>query len=130
MTGYVPPTYEFFTFHIYFCTQTHIHIQISPQQVTTPNTKSQNIESSPQSSLPCGQQTLQTHHLKIHLHSHLYIRNHNHVPPHKCITHHQNPINHKTYNIHLLRPMLTHLPSLPFQMKKQNMYPSQQMVVK
>ena len=30
---------------------------ISPQQVTTPNTKGQNAESSPQSSLPCGQQT-------------------------------------------------------------------------
>ena len=30
---------------------------ISPQQVTTPNTKNQNTESSPQSSLPCGQQT-------------------------------------------------------------------------
>ena len=30
---------------------------ISPQQITTPNTKSQNTESSPQSSLPCGQQT-------------------------------------------------------------------------
>ena len=27
MTGYVPPTYKSFTFHIYFCTQTHIHIQ-------------------------------------------------------------------------------------------------------
>ena len=30
---------------------------ISPQQVTTPDTKIQNTESSPQSSLPCGQQT-------------------------------------------------------------------------
>ena len=30
---------------------------ISPQQVTAPNTKGQNTESSPQSSLPCGQQT-------------------------------------------------------------------------
>ena len=30
---------------------------ISPQQVTTPNTKNQKTESSPQSSLPCGQQT-------------------------------------------------------------------------
>ena len=69
-------------------------------------------------------------HTKIHLHSHLYIHNHNHVPPHKCITHHQNPINHKTYNIHLLRLTLTHLPSLPFQMKKHNVYPSQQMVIK
>ena len=30
---------------------------ISSQQVTTPDTKNQNTESSPQSSLPCGQQT-------------------------------------------------------------------------
>ena len=30
---------------------------ISPQQVTTPDTQNQNTESSPQSSLPCGQQT-------------------------------------------------------------------------
>ena len=30
---------------------------ISPQQITTPDTKNQNTESSPQSSLPCGQQT-------------------------------------------------------------------------
>ena len=30
---------------------------ISPQQVTTPDTKNQNTESSPQCSLPCGQQT-------------------------------------------------------------------------
>ena len=26
MTGYVPPTYKFFTFHVYFRTQTHFHI--------------------------------------------------------------------------------------------------------
>ena len=30
---------------------------ISSQQVTTPDAKNQNTESSPQSSLPCGQQT-------------------------------------------------------------------------
>ena len=73
-----------------------------------------------------AQPTLQTHHLKIHPHSHLYIHNHNHnhVPPHKRITHHQNTISHKTYNSHLLRPMLTRLPSLPFQMKNHSVYPS------
>ena len=27
MTGYVPPTYKFFTLHTYFCTQTYIHIR-------------------------------------------------------------------------------------------------------
>ena len=56
MTGYVPPTYKFFTFHIYFRTQTHIHIQ-TYFTTTSKNTKykNQNTESSPQSSLPCGQ---------------------------------------------------------------------------
>ena len=109
---------------------------ISPQQIRTPNTKVkiQNLHLKVHYPVDNkhlqAQPTLHTHHLKIHLHSHLYIHNHNHVPPHKCITHHQNPINHKTYNIHLLKPMLTRLPSLPFQMKKHNVYPSQQMVVK
>ena len=162
------------TLHVYFRTQTHLHIPT--YFITTSNNtryKNQNTESSPQSSLPCGQQTptsstntsdtfvprptstfqpissqqvttpdtkikiqnlhpkvhypvdnrhlqaqptLQTHHLRIHLHSRLYIHNHNHLLPHKCITHHQNPINHKINNLYLLRPMLTHLPSLPFQM--------------
>ena len=108
---------------------------ISPQQLTN-GTENQNTESSPQSSLPCGQRTptsstnTQTHHLNIHLHSHLYTHNHNHTPPHNCITHHQNPINHKTFNIHLLRQMLTCLPSLPFQMKNNSVYPNRQMVVK
>ena len=108
---------------------------ISPQQLTN-STENQNTESSPQSSLPCGQRTPTSSTntsdtpSKIHLHSHLYTHHHNHIPPHKCITHHQNPINHKTCNIHLLRPMLTRLPSLPFQMKDHSMYPSQQMVVK
>ena len=124
MTGYVPPTYEFFTFHIYFHTQTHLHIPT--YFITTNNNtrykkiKIQNLH--PKVHYPVdnrhlqAQPTLQTHHLRIHLHSCLYIHNHNHLPPHKCITHHRNPINHKTNNLHLLRPMLTHLPSLPFQM--------------
>ena len=127
MTEYVPPTYKFFTFHIYFHTQTHIHIR-TYFTTTSNNTKYKKskyrIFTSKFTTLWTkhlqAQPTLQTHHLKIHLHSHLYIHNHNHVPPHKCITHHQNPINHKTYNIHLLRPMLTRLPSLPFQMKNHN----------
>ena len=38
-----------------------------------------------------AQITLQTHHLKIHLHSCLYTHNHNHVPLHQRITHHHNP---------------------------------------
>ena len=108
---------------------------ISLQQLTN-NTETQNTESSPQSSLPCGQRTpasstsTQTHHLNIHLHSRLYTHNHNHVTPHQRITHHQNTITHKTYNMYLLRQMLTCLPSLPFQMKNNSVYPNRQMLVK
>ena len=50
-----------------------------------------------------AQLALQTHHLNIHLHSHLYTHNHNPVTLHPRITHHQNPINHKAFNIHLLK---------------------------
>ena len=109
---------------------------ISLQQVTTPDKKIKIRNLHPKVHYPVdnrhlqAQPTLQTHHLKIHPHSHLYIHNHNHLLPHKHITHHQDPINHKTNNLHLLRPMLTCLPSLPFQMKKHNVYPSQQMVIK
>ena len=49
---------------------------------------------------------------------------------HPHITHHQNPINHKTFNIHLFKQMLTCLLSLPFQMKNNSVYPNQQMVVR
>ena len=107
---------------------------ISPQQVTTPNTKSQNTESSPQSSLPCGQQTpTSSTNTSDTPSQNTPPQSFVHSQPQPCTptqTHHQNPINHKTCNIHLLRPMLTRLPSLPFQMKKHNVYPSQQMVVK
>ena len=104
----------------------------SPQQLT----ENQNTDSSPQSSLPCGQQTpanstgTLTHHLNIHHHSHLYTHNHNPVTLHPRITYHQNSINHKTFNIHLLKQILTHLPSLPFQMKNNSVYPNRQMVVR
>ena len=50
-----------------------------------------------------AQLALQTHHLHIHLHSHLYTHNNNPGSLHPHITHHQNPINHKTFNIHLLK---------------------------
>ena len=53
MTGYVPPTYKFFTFHIYFRTQTHLHIE-TYFTTTSNNTK---YKKSKYSSLPCGQQT-------------------------------------------------------------------------
>ena len=107
---------------------------ISPQQVTTPDTKNQNTESSPNSSLPCGQQTPTSS-------TNTSDPPSQDTPPQPFVhsqpqpftptqTHHQDPINHKTYNIHLLRPTLTRLPSLPFQMKKLNVYPGQQMVIK
>ena len=108
---------------------------ISPQQLKN-STENQNTESSPQSSLPCGQRTpasststsdTPSQHT---LHSCLYTHNHNHITLHQCITHHQNTITHKTYNIHLLRQIIIHLPSLPFQMKNNSMYPNQQILVK
>ena len=105
---------------------------ISPQQLT----ENQNTESLPQSSLPCGQRTPASStstsdtSSQLHLHSRLYTHNHNHVTIHQCIAHHQNPINHTTFNIHLLKQMLTHLPSLPFQMNNNSMHPNRQMVVR
>ena len=109
---------------------------ISPQQATTPNTKNQNTESSSQSSLPCGQQTPTS------------STNNSDTPsqdtPPQLIVHSQplpftptqmhhtssKPHQPQDKHIHLLRPTLTRLPSLPFQMKKHNVYPSQQMVIK
>ena len=95
---------------------------ISPQQLT----ENQNTESSPQSSLPCGQRTpasststsdTPSQHTPLHSQP----QPHNPTP-----THHTSPkpINHKTFNIHLLKQMLTHLPSLPFQMKTNSVYPN------
>ena len=126
-TRYVPPSYKSFTFYIYFHTQTYIH---SPQQLT----EDQNTESSPQSSLPCGQRTPAGSTSTSDTPS-------PHTPPQPFVhsqqqpqiptpTHHQNPINHKTFNIHLLKQMLTYLLSLPFQMKNKSVYPNRQMVVK
>ena len=104
----------------------------SPQQLT----ENQNTESSPKVHYPVNREhlqaqlALQTHHLHIHLHSHLYTHNNNPGSLHPHITHLQNPINRKTFNIHLLKQMLTRLLSLPFQMKNNSVYPNQQMVVK
>ena len=103
----------------------------SPQQLT----ENQNTESSP-GSLPCGQRTpaaststsdTPSPHTppQPFVHSQQQPR----IPtPH--ITHHQNPINHKTFAIHLLKQILTCLLSLPFQMKNNSVYPNRQMVVK
>ena len=101
---------------------------ISPQQLTN-STENQNSESSPQSSLPCGQRTptsstntsdTPSQHTPPQPFVHSQPQ---HIPTHNRITHHQNPINHKTFNIHLVRQMLTCLPSLPFQMKNNSVYP-------
>ena len=96
----------------------------SPQQLTD----NQNTESSPQSSLSCGQRTPPGSSSTSDAPS-------PHTPPQPFVhsqqqpriptpTHHQNPINHKTFDIHLLKQMLTHLLSLPFQMKNNSVYPN------
>ena len=124
MTGYVPPTYEFFTFRIYFCTQTHLHI---PTYFITTSNNTRYKKSKYRIFTPKFTTLWTTDTYKLNQHfrhtisgytstAQLYIHNHNHLLPYKCITHHQNPINHKTNNLHLLRPTLAHLPSLPFQM--------------
>ena len=104
----------------------------SPQQLTD----KRSTESSPQSSLPCGQRTPAGSTTTSDAPS-------SYTPPQPFVhsqqqpkiptpTHHTSPkpINHKTFNIHLLKQMLTHLLSLPFQMKNNSMYPNRQMVVK
>ena len=96
----------------------------SPQQLT----ENQNTESSPQSSLPCGQQTSANSTSTSDTPS-------QHTPPQPFVhsqpqPHNPMPINHKTFNIHLLKQMLICLPSLPFQMKNNSMYPNRQMVVR
>ena len=134
MTGYVPPTYKPITFHIYVCTHTYIYIRTYFSTTIKQKIKTQNLHLKvhyPVNSEHLqAQLALQTHHLNIHLHSHLYTHNHNPITLHPHITHHQNPINHKTSHIHLLKQMLTQLPSLPFQMKNNSVYPNQQMVVR
>ena len=86
----------------------------SPQQLT----ENQNTESSPQSSLPCGQRTPAGSSSTSDTPS-------PHTPPQPFVhsqqqpriptpIHHQNPINHKTFDNHLLKQMLTRLLSLPF----------------
>ena len=54
MTGYVPPTHKSFTFYIYFRPRPTSFFEPSPPQQLTDK---QSTESSPQSSLPCGQRT-------------------------------------------------------------------------
>ena len=103
----------------------------SPQQLTD----KQSTESSPQSSLPCGQRTPAASTSSSDTPSShtppqpLYTHNINPRSLHPHITHHQNPINNK-FNKHLLKKMLTRLLSLPFQMKNNSVYPNRQMVAR
>ena len=93
----------------------------------------QSTESSPQSSLPCGQRTPAALTSSSDAPS-------SHTPPQPFVhsqhqtkiptpTHHQNPINNK-FNKHLLKQMLTCLLSLPFQMKNNSVYPNRQIVAR
>ena len=118
-----------------------IHHATSPQSVGT----------SPGSSIPCGQltpesqQALTVHHLNTHHHSRLCLHNLPHYGHLTQATHphmlnptkrHNHLSLHNLNNSLLLEQMLTHLPSLSFQLQKHNLcpahhskiYPSQQMV--
>ena len=107
-----------------------------PTSIFEPSsTDKQSTESSPQSSLPCGQRTPAASTSSSDAPS-------SHTPPQPFVhSQHQlkiptptqhtspNPINNK-FNKHLLKQMLTSLLSLPFQMKNNSMYPNRQIVVR
>ena len=117
MTGYVPlPTNHSPATSTSAPRPTSIFEPSSPQQLMD----DQNTESSPQNSLPCGQRTPTG------------STSTSDTPSPHTPTHHTspNPINHKTYHIHLLKQMLTCLLSLLSQMKNNSVYPNQQVVVK
>ena len=106
-----------------------------PTSIFQPSSTDKSTESSPQSSLPCGQRTpaastsssdAPSH---IHRHSCLYTHNINPRSLHPHSTSHQNPINNK-FNKHLLKQMLISLLSLPFQMKINSVYPNPQIVAR
>ena len=105
---------------------------ISSQQITTPDTKNQNTESSPQSSLPCGQQTPTSSTNTSDTPSQNtppqpFVHSHN-FPQHATQMHHAAPKLHKPQETQP-SPVKTNV-NPPFQMKKHNIYPSQQMVIK
>ena len=124
----------------------------SSKTVTTHHANNQqSVETSPGSSIPCGQQTpvsqqaLTVHHLNTHHHSQLCLHNlpyYGHLTqaahPHMLnpTKHHNHPPLHDLNSSLLLEQMLTHLPSLSFQLQKHNLcpahhskiYPSLQMV--
>ena len=106
----------------------------STEPVNTHHTNnSQNVETSPESSLICGQQTLwdqqalTAHHLNIHHHSQLCLHNllhHSHITQttHPCThnpkRHHNHLPLHNLNNSLLLGQILIQPPSLPFQMQR------------
>ena len=101
---------------------------------THPTNGQQSAETSPGSSLPCGQWTLMdsaTHYLKTHHHSQLCSHNllchrptfqirHTHKPK----THYNHPLLHNTSNNHLLGQILICPPSLSFQLQRHNLCPA------
>ena len=108
---------------------------ISPQQLTN-STENHNTESSPQSSLPCGQQTPTTSTNTSDTPS-------QHKPPQPFVhsqprphtptqMHHTSPKPHKPKDMQHspVKKNVNPLPSLPFQMKNNSVYPNRQMVVK
>ena len=125
----------------------------SPEPVNTHHTNNpQNVETSPESSLPCGQwtqwdqQALTAHHLNIHHHSWLCLHNllhHSHITqtthPHTHNTkrHHNHLPPHHLHNSLLFGQILIQPTSLPFQLQKhtnlcpahhRSTFPSLQMV--
>ena len=105
-----------------------------PPAVNTHQTdRQQSAETSPGSSLPCGQWTpiglaaLPAHHLNIHHHSQLCLHNllhHNrtvqitYTHTHNPKTHHNHPPLHNLGNSLLLGQILIHPPSLSFQLQR------------
>ena len=105
-----------------------------PTSIFEPSlTDKQSTESSPQSSLPCGQRTpaaltSSSDAPSSHTPPQPFVHS-QHQPKIPTPTHHQNPINNK-FNKHLLKQMLTRLLSLPFQMKNNSVYPNRQIVAR
>ena len=107
-----------------------------PTSIFEPSsTDKQSTESSPQSSLPCGQRTPAASTSSSDAPSSdtppqpFVLSRHQHQIPTPTLPRHQNPIDNK-FNKHLLKQMLTSLLSLPFQMKNNSVYPNPQIVAR
>ena len=106
-----------------------------PTSIFQPSSTDNSTESSPQSSLPCGQRmpaasTSYSDAPSSHTPPQPFVHP-QHQPKIPTPTQHisPNPTNNKL-NKHLLKQMLTSLLSLPFQMKVNSMYPKPQIVVR